>query len=243
MKLGLLGYGRMGRAVEEQALLRGHEVVWRAGRQHRSSLDAEQLRRADVVVEFSHPEAALEHVLMCLRAGVPVVSGTTGWVDQLPQAEQYCRQCGGALLWASNFSVGVNLFFALNRCLAQLLAAHPSYRPSIEETHHVHKADAPSGTARTLADDLVAQVEGLRRWTLACGQVPPPDTLPVVSIRRGEVPGTHVVRWDSAVDSIEIRHTAHSRAGFALGAVLAAEWLLGQQGVFRMSDVLNLKAP
>ncbi len=243
MKTGLLGYGKMGRAVEAQLLARGHEVVWRVGRSGRAGLTAEQLRQADVVVEFSRPEAAYENVLACLEAGVAVVSGTTGWAEQLPLVEAYCRAHGGAMLWASNFSLGVNLFFALNRYLARLMGAWLEYRPSVEETHHVHKLDAPSGTARTLAEELLAAAGRLERWALACGQPLPPEVLPVVSIRRGEVPGTHVVRWDAEADTLEIRHTAHNRSGFALGAVLAAEWLLGRQGVFRMSDVLNLEGP
>ncbi len=240
MKIGLLGYGKMGRAVEEQALLRGHEMVWRIGQSQRAGLSAEQLQKAEVVVEFSRPEAAYDNVMACLQAGVPVVSGTTGWSELLLEAERYCHQCEGAMLWASNFSIGVNLFFALNRHLTRLLDARPEYRPTIEETHHVHKLDAPSGTARTLAEDLLAVSTRLERWELACGKPVSPEVLPVVAIRRGEVPGTHVVCWDSQADSLEIRHTAHNRTGFALGAVLAAEWLLGRKGVFRMSDVLNL---
>ncbi|MDW8230780.1 MAG: 4-hydroxy-tetrahydrodipicolinate reductase [Saprospiraceae bacterium] len=240
MKIGLLGYGKMGHAVEAEAIARDHEIAWRIGWSNRAELTSDLLRQADVVVEFSRPDAALSNVLACLQAGVPVVSGTTGWADQLPQAEQYCREHGGALLWASNFSVGVNLFFALNRYLARLMDARDEYAPSLEETHHVHKLDAPSGTAQTLANDLVAAASRIKHWLPANGQPAPPDALPVTSIRRGEIPGTHIVRWDSPIDTLEIRHTAHSRAGFAAGAVLAAEWILGKKGVFRMSDVLNL---
>ncbi len=241
MRVGLLGYGKMGRAVEEQALLRGHEIAWRVGHANRSELTVGLLRQADVVIEFSHPDSAFENVLACLEAGIPVVSGTTGWDEQLPRAEEHCRRCGGALLWAANFSVGVNLFFALNRYLARLMEPHPEYRPSVEETHHRYKVDAPSGTAQTLARDLLSASSRLERWVLACGRPPEPEELPITSIRRGEVPGTHIVRWDSAVDSLTIHHTAHTRAGFAQGAVLAAEWLPGRRGVFRMSDVLNLE--
>lgn len=230
----------MGHAVEAQALERDHEIAWRIGWSNRAELTDALLRQADVVIEFSRPDAAFANVMACLRVGVPVVSGTTGWSEQLPQAEQYCRQHGGALLWASNFSVGVNLFFALNRYLARLMDTRDEYAPSIEETHHVHKLDAPSGTAQTLANELVANTARIKHWLPANGQPAPPDALPVTAIRRGEIPGTHIVRWDSAIDTLEIRHTAHSRAGFAAGAVLAAEWIIEKKGVFRMSDVLNL---
>lgn len=230
----------MGQAVEAQALQRDHEIAWRIGWSNRAELTPERLRQADVVVEFSRPDAALANVMACIEAGVPVVSGTTGWNEKLPQAEQYCREHGGALLWASNFSVGVNLFFALNRYLAQLMDARDEYTPSLEETHHVHKLDAPSGTARTLAEEVMAVSSRIKHWLLANGQPAPPDALPITAIRRGEIPGTHIMRWESAIDTLEIRHTAHSRAGFAAGAVLAAEWIIGKKGVFRMSDVLNL---
>ncbi|MCS6929597.1 MAG: 4-hydroxy-tetrahydrodipicolinate reductase [Saprospiraceae bacterium] len=240
MRIGLLGYGKMGRAVEERALLRNHEIVWRIGWSNRAELTPERLQEADVVIEFSRPEAAFDNVIACLSAGVAVVSGTTGWTDQLPQAEQFCRERGGALLWSSNFSIGVNLFFVLSQYLACLMANRDEYSPSIEETHHVHKIDAPSGTAQTLAEGIVRNVPRIQRWQLAIGQPMPPDTLSVTAIRRGEISGIHVVRWDSSIDTIEIRHIAHSRAGFAVGALLAAEWLIGKKGVFNMRDVLNL---
>ncbi len=233
----------MGQAVEAKAQERDHEIVWRIGWSNRAELTEERLRQADVVVEFSRPSAAFDNIMDCLRAGVPVVSGTTGWTEQLPRAEQYCREHGGALLWASNFSIGVNLFFALNRYLAQLMDHRDEYSPSVEETHHVHKLDAPSGTAQTLADDLIANTSRIQHWLMTHGQPAPPNALPITSIRRGEIPGTHIVRWDSALDTLEIRHTAHSRTGFAAGAVLAAEWLIGKKGVFRISDLLNLNCP
>lgn len=237
MKLGLFGYGKMGKAIEQIAENQGIEIVWRIRREDNPSPTL--LRQADVIIEFTRPEAALENVMLCLQAGVPVVSGTTGWLDRLPEAQQYCLENKGAMLWASNFSVGVNLFFALNRRLAQLMATRPEYNASMVETHHIHKLDAPSGTALTLANELLANVERYDGWSL----LPASDTqgkIPITAIREGEVPGTHLVRWQSPVDEISIEHKAHSRAGFAVGAVLAAQWLVDKQGVFGMGDVLGV---
>jgi dihydrodipicolinate reductase len=235
MKIGLFGYGKMGRAIEALAQQQGAEVVWRANRENAGSLSDADLRMADAVIEFSSPEAAFENVMRCLRAGVPVVSGTTGWLEQMPAAEQYCRENNGALLWASNFSVGVNLFFALNRKLAELMAKWPEYGASVTETHHIHKKDAPSGTAITLANDLLASSGRYGEWALGSA---PPGSLPIKAVRENEVPGTHLVRWQSAVDEISIEHRAHNRDGFALGALLAARWIVGKKGVFGMGDVL-----
>ncbi len=240
MKIGLFGYGKMGRAIETIALERRHEIAWRITRENRAAVAPEWLRQADVAIEFSRPEAAFGNVMACLEAGVPVVSGTTGWLEQLADAEAWCDRHPGALLWASNFSVGVNLFFALNRYLAQLMDSRPEYRPDLTEIHHIHKLDAPSGTALTLAQDILALSQRLHNWRLS--PTPPgPADLPISSIREGEVPGTHQIRWAGAVDEITIEHRAHSRTGFAAGAVLAAEWLSGKTGVYRMEDVLGLK--
>ncbi|MFN0016289.1 MAG: 4-hydroxy-tetrahydrodipicolinate reductase [Saprospiraceae bacterium] len=239
MQIGLFGYGKMGRAIETIALERGHGIAWRITRENRPAITPEFLQQADLVIEFSRPDAAYENVMECLRAGLPVVCGTTGWLEQLTEAESWCVQNNGTLLWASNFSVGVNLFFALNRRLAQLMGGRPEYRPGIIETHHVHKLDAPSGTARTLAQDILAQAKNLHNWCLS--PTPPgPSDLPITAIREGEVPGTHTVRWSSPVDEIVIEHRAHSRTGFASGAVMTAEWLSGKTGVYRMEDVLGI---
>ncbi|MEQ1747698.1 MAG: 4-hydroxy-tetrahydrodipicolinate reductase [Saprospiraceae bacterium] len=239
MQIGLFGYGKMGRAIEMVAMEKGYQIVWRITRENRSTVTSELLQQADVIIEFSRPGAAYENVMDCLHAGVPVVCGTTGWLEQLDYAEAWCLQHKGALLWASNFSVGVNLFFALNRRLAQIMGDRPEYRPDITEIHHVHKLDAPSGTARTLAQEILAQAKGLNNWCLS--PTPPgPADLPITAIREGEVPGTHTVRWSSLVDEITIEHQAHSRLGFAAGAVLAAEWLAGKTGVYRMADVLGI---
>jgi 4-hydroxy-tetrahydrodipicolinate reductase len=245
VKIGLLGYGKMGRAIDSIAAEHGAEIAWRIGQSNRADLTPALLRQADVVIEFSRPEAALGNVLFCLGNGAPVVSGTTGWLEHLPQAEKLCRDTGGAMLWASNFSVGVNLFFALNRYLARLMDARPEYAPSATEIHHVHKLDAPSGTALTLVNELIAQVERISGYELNLPAAPrssllAPHSLPLTSVREGEVPGTHVVRWASEVDEISMEHRAHSRTGFASGALLAAKWLVGKRGVFSMRDVLGI---
>jgi 4-hydroxy-tetrahydrodipicolinate reductase len=237
MKLGLFGYGKMGKAIEQIAENQGIEIVWRIRRDDTPT--PALLRQADVIIEFTRPEAAFENVMLCLQAGIPVVSGTTGWLERLPEAQQYCLENKGALLWASNFSVGVNLFFALNRRLAQLMADRPEYAASLVETHHIHKLDAPSGTALTLANELIENADRYSDWSLVTASNSE-HTLPITAIREGEVPGTHQVRWQSPVDEISIEHKAHSRAGFAAGAVLAAQWLVDKQGVFGMGDVLGI---
>ncbi len=237
MKLGIFGYGKMGKAIEQIAENQGIEIVWRIRRDDSPTLAL--LRQADVAIEFTRPEAAFDNVMLCLRAGLPVVSGTTGWLDRLPEAQKFCLENQGALLWASNFSVGVNLFFALNRRLAQLMAARPEYAASLTETHHIHKLDAPSGTAITLANELIQNSGRYTGWSLQ-PEAPAPGEIPITAIREGEVPGTHLLRWQSAVDEISIEHRAHSRAGFAAGAVLAAQWLADKQGVFGMGDVLGI---
>jgi 4-hydroxy-tetrahydrodipicolinate reductase len=237
MKIGILGYGKMGKAIEQIAINQSLAIAWRMRRD--DVLSPDQLREADVVIEFSRPEAAYENVMLCLRAGLPVVSGTTGWLDRLPETQQFCLENGGAMLWASNFSVGVNLFFALNRRLSELMAKRPEYAATLTETHHIHKLDAPSGTALTLVKDLISNTHRYTDWSLPTSS-PRPDQVPITAVREGEVPGTHLVRWQSTVDEISIEHKAHSRAGFAVGAVLAAQWLVDKKGVFEMGDVLGI---
>ena len=237
MKLGLFGYGKMGKAIEQIAEKQGMEIVWRIRRDDTPT--PALLREADVIIDFTRPEVAFDNVILCLQAGVPVVSGTTGWLERLPEARQFCLKHGGALLWASNFSVGVNLFFALNQRLAQLMDTRPEYAAALTETHHIHKLDAPSGTALTLVNELIENVDRYAGWSLDPA-APAADEVPITAIREGEVPGTHLVRWQSAVDEISIEHKAHSRAGFAAGAVLAAQWLAGRKGVFGMGDVLGI---
>lgn len=238
MKLALLGYGRMGRAIEALAVDAGDEVVLRIDRDNYWELTAEVLRRADVAIEFSSPEAAYDHVRFCLDHGMPIVSGTTGWIDRLPEIEALCGEKGGAFFYASNFSVGVNLFFAASRYLARLMNAWPAFDVGISEWHHHFKQDAPSGTALTLVEDILSEIERKEKWVP--GPTTNPHELGVVSGRLGHIPGTHTVRYESEVDTIILQHSARSREGFARGALQAAHWLIGRQGVYGMGDMLGL---
>ena len=235
MNLALIGYGKMGHIIEQVARRRGHEIVCIIDRDNTSDFLSSAFSQADVAIEFSTPATAEANIRASWQAGVPVVCGTTGWNvqtlrDELCDEAECCQASRRALLWSSNFSVGVNIFFALNKRLAGLLADYPDYLPSITETHHIHKLDAPSGTAKTLAEDIERfklQVSGTKLQ------------VPIESIREGEVPGIHTVTWDSPVDTISITHSAKSREGFALGAVLAAEWLKGKTGWHTMDEVLD----
>ncbi|MDD4820097.1 MAG: dihydrodipicolinate reductase C-terminal domain-containing protein [Flavobacteriales bacterium] len=214
MRIALLGYGKMGRLIEKIALERSHSIVARID--SHSTFD---LNGADVAIDFSAPSCAFYHIENTVKAGIPIVCGTTGWNDKWDEAVKLIEQNEGAMIYSSNFSLGVNVFFRLNEFLAKMLKPYPQYTPSITETHHIHKKDAPSGTAITLSEGIGKNIE-------------------IKSIREGEVPGTHSVSYDSEIDSIEICHTAHSRDGFALGAVLAAEWVIGKKGIFSMQDVI-----
>lgn len=237
MKIALLGYGKMGKAIESQALAAGDEAVLSVRSENATALSAEALKAADVAIEFSRPESAFQNVRLCLEAGVPVVCGTTGWQEQMEEARQLCTRLGGALFYASNFSIGVNIFFALNRHLGHLMAQQPQYEVDLEEIHHTQKRDAPSGTAITLAQSLLEQLPGKEKWT---DQEPvSPGELVIRSRREGLVPGIHEVRFHSDIDSIIIRHEAHSREGFARGALQAAHWVIGRQGYFEMKDMLG----
>ena len=222
----------MGQAIEKIAIERGHEIVIRK--------DVEpievDLNIADVAIDFSHPTAAYDNIKNCIDNRVPVVSGTTGWLDKYKEIVTYCEKKEGSFIYASNFSIGVNLFFNLNSQLAQLMKNIGEYEVSMEETHHIHKLDAPSGTAITLAEDIFVH-SGKNKWSI---ESPGEDDIFINVKREGEVPGTHQVSYTSSIDSIEIKHTAFNRTGFALGAVVAAEWLKDKKGVFQMKDVLNL---
>lgn len=240
MRIALLGYGKMGKMIERIALERGHEIVLVVDEANRSEVTPEQLRRAEVAIEFSAPAVAVDNYKWCFEQGVPVVSGTTGWLDCWDEVVKHCRQRKGAFFYASNFSIGVNLFFRLNKYLATLMNGFGYYKVSVEETHHVHKLDAPSGTAITIAEGILEQHEGYESWQLDRGKEVADGVLPIVAKRIGEVPGIHTVSYKSDVDEIEIRHSAFSREGFALGAVLAAEFLKGKKGVFGMEDMLQL---
>lgn len=238
MKIALLGYGKMGHTIEKIAMERGHTISHAINIENQHQLDAVTSSTTDVAIEFSEPGSAYRNITHCLHHGVPVVCGTTGWLDKLPQVEALCQQERGAFFYASNFSIGVNVFFKLNEFLAQMMDHFPDYDTEMEEIHHIHKKDAPSGTAITLAEGILKHLERKKSWEL--DDKPTAETLPIHSKREGEVPGTHTVVYRSEVDDIEIRHTAHSRQGFALGAVKVAEWLPGKKGVLNMNDFLKL---
>lgn len=239
MNIALIGYGKMGHAIERIATERGHNVVLRISSSNRDEMNTENLQKANVVIEFTHPGAAKENVLQCLDAGIPVVCGTTGWNQDIAKAEMKAAEKGTAFLQASNFSIGVNIFFEVNKLLASLMEDHPEYSVSIEETHHTQKKDAPSGTAITLAEQVLDNIKNLQHWTK--GHTNETNTIPVIAHRVENVPGTHTVKYSSGIDDIEIIHTAHNRDGFALGAVLAAEFVAGKQGTFHMKDVLGIR--
>jgi len=232
MRIGLFGYGKMGKMIEQIALERGHSIAAKI------DLDTREVAYGsmEVAIDFSTPEAAFDNIAGCFEHGVPVISGTTGWLDRYPQAVALCGQHKGAFIHATNFSLGVNIFFELNAHLAKMMSQLEAYKVSMEETHHVQKLDAPSGTAITLAQGIIAN-SPYRDWQLDRAEA---GNIPIKSIRQGQVPGTHGIVYESAVDSIEIKHTAHNREGFALGAVVAAEWILGKTGTFSMKDVLQL---
>lgn len=230
----------MGRMIERIALGRGHEITCRIDAGNQEDFDSEAFRTSDVAIEFTTPSTAERNVRRCFAAGVPVVCGSTGWNAALPAMKAECEAGGGTLLWSSNFSVGVNIFMAINRRLAAIMNGFPQYRPHIVETHHIHKLDHPSGTAVTLAEEIVEETDRISGWAEPEEGIPTAqDTLEVDHIRSGEVPGIHTIVWDSDVDSISITHSAKSREGFAMGAVLAAEWLAGRQGFHTISEVFN----
>ena len=241
MRIALLGYGKMGKMIERIAVSRGHQVVLVVDLDNRADCSVEQLRQADVAIEFTTPAVAVDNYTWCMDAGVPVVSGTTGWLDRWEEVVGYCREKGGGFFYASNFSIGVNIFFRLNKYLAKMMDNFRDYKIFIEETHHIHKLDAPSGTAITLAEGIIKNHSAYRSWKLYQGEELGEDVLPVAAKRIGEVPGIHGVTYKSAVDEIEIRHSAFSREGFAQGAVFAAEFLFGKKGVYGMDDLLSDK--
>lgn len=232
MKIALVGYGKMGKIIDEISQNRRHEVVARL----KETPNRESLKDADVVIEFSNPEAAFENIKVCLENKIPVICGTTGWLDKKPEIERIAVEQNSAFLYGSNFSLGVNLFFAINEKLAKLMNNVDEYQCQLEEIHHIHKKDAPSGTAISIAEGIIENSK-YEAWKL--GETKGKE-LGIFAIREDEVPGTHSVFYRSEVDEIEIKHTAFNRNGFALGAVIAAEWIVGKQGVFSMKDVLGL---
>jgi len=232
MKIGLLGYGKMGKTIEKIALDRQHDIVLKVD----TDTETYTLDDVDVAIDFSTPDAAVDNILKCFSHNVPVISGTTGWLQHYDEVVAMCKQREGTFLYASNFSLGVNIFFELNKTLSKLMANLPEYTISMEEIHHTQKLDAPSGTAISLAEDIIKN-SMYGTWTLDAATS---NALHIDAKRIENVPGTHEVLYTSNVDSISIKHTAHSREGFALGAVIAAEWIAGKKGVFSMKDVLNI---
>lgn len=236
MKIALIGYGKMGHIIERIARERGHDITAIIDVDNQSDFDSEGFRNADIAIEFTTPKTAMANCLRALRAGMGVVCGSTGWTDTLQSVEQEARNLGGSFLWSSNFSIGVNIFMALNRTLAKMMSKFPQYTPSLVETHHVHKLDHPSGTAVTLAEDVVKANDHVGSWA---EEAPVREGTMIVShIRRGEVPGIHEIIWDSPIDTIGICHSAKTREGFALGAVMAAEWLNAHPGVHTMQEMM-----
>ena len=243
MKIALLGYGKMGKAIEATAVERGHTIGVTIDDEDDWMEKLEELRDCDIAVEFSTPDTAVDNIMKCFNLDMPVVVGSTGWYDQLESVVHDCQQRRQTLFVASNFSIGMNIMFELNRRLADLMDHRPEYDVSISETHHIHKLDAPSGTAVTLANDILDRIDRKEEWQLVKPTHPADsdEVLPITSIREGEVPGIHEVVYDSPVDTLTLRHSAKSRKGLALGAVLAAEFLEGKRGYYTMQDMLKVE--
>ncbi|MDR3118653.1 MAG: 4-hydroxy-tetrahydrodipicolinate reductase [Mediterranea sp.] len=236
MKIALIGYGKMGKEIERLALSRGHEIVSIIDIHNQEDIDSEAFRSADVAIEFTNPKAAYDNYIKTFRAGVKLVSGSTGWMEAHgDEIREMCTKEGKTLFWASNFSLGVAIFSALNSYLAKIMNAFPEYDVAMSETHHIHKMDAPSGTAITLAEGVLENIDRKERWVK--GETRDAKALPVASIREGEVVGLHTIRYESSADTIAITHDAKNRNGFVLGAVLAAEFIADKQGFFGMSDL------
>lgn len=238
MNIALIGYGKMGKVIEQIALDRGHAVNLKIDLNNINDFTRENLAKSDVAIEFTGPHSAYENVMRCLEAGIPVVCGSTGWLDQYEKVVDYCNKKDVALLYASNFSIGVNIFFEVNRHLAKIMNGQKDYEVTMTEIHHTAKKDAPSGTAITLAEQIIANLDRKSSWVNHNEATP--SELSIMSIREDPAPGTHRIVYSSAVDDIEITHTAHNRNGFALGAVLAAEFLHNKKGIFSMKDVLAI---
>ncbi|MDA8731628.1 4-hydroxy-tetrahydrodipicolinate reductase [Flavobacteriaceae bacterium] len=235
MKIVLFGYGKMGKEVEKIALERGHELILRI-----ENNEEYDISEADVAIDFSVPSAAFNNITSCFKKNIPVISGTTGWLEDYEKAVTICKKNNGSFIYASNFSIGVNLFFELNDKLSRIMNSNYNYSPSIEEIHHTKKLDAPSGTAITIAEQTIKN-SSIKEWCLQTNRAKvDKESIPISSKRIKDVPGTHIVAYESRIDSIEIKHTAHNREGFAHGAIIAAEWLINKSGVYTMKDVLNL---
>ncbi|GAA3963734.1 4-hydroxy-tetrahydrodipicolinate reductase [Mucilaginibacter dorajii] len=249
MKIALLGYGKMGKIIEKIALSRKHEIVLTIDNENLHELTAENLQKADAVIEFTMPASVISNIEHCFNAGVPIVVGTTGWYDRLDEIKQKCAASDGSLLYATNFSVGVNIFFHINRLLAKVMNNYPYYDVQVEEIHHMQKLDAPSGTAITIAEGIIDNLSSKTDWVNVLTTDDSDDDknvkseeLLIESMRIDSVPGTHTVIYDSEVDTIEFKHTAHNRNGFALGAVLAAEWIHGKKGFYTVDAMFDFKS-
>ena len=239
MNVALVGYGKMGRTIEKVLIERGHSVVSVIDLENQDDFESEAFKNADVAIEFTTPSTAYNNYLKCFAANIPVVAGTTGWLSHLDEIKALCEQEGKTFFYAPNYSLGVNIFFAVNDCLARLMNNFPDYDISISETHHIHKLDEPSGTAIAIANDVIKQVDRKKQWSLE--KTDNPDDLYIESIREGEIPGIHDVVYESGVDYIQIRHNSKSRAGLALGAVLAAEFTVGKKGFLGMDNLLGIR--
>ncbi len=238
MKITLIGYGKMGKAIHEQAKLRGHTAPLIIDLHNKQELTADNLKNTNVVIEFTTPETAYENVIFCLEHGIPVICGSTGWLHKLDEAKAAAVSQDTGLIVASNFSVGVNLFFELNKKLAELMRHYPEYHPALLEVHHTQKIDSPSGTAISLAEQILERLPGKETWVNHSAEKK--EELAIISERKDPAPGTHHVKYTSSIDDIEIIHTAHNRTGFALGAVLAAEFIIGKRGFYTMKNVLGI---
>lgn len=244
MKIVLLGYGKMGQIIERFAMKRGHEVVLIIDERNRNSITPEDLEDADMAIDFSTPHAALENISLCFESNLPLVVGTTGWYEHLDEVKETCLEADQSFLYGSNFSIGVNIFFHINKMLAKAINPYKQYDVQVEEIHHIHKLDAPSGTAITIAEGILENNDEKKTWVNSVegsGEevIPKANELLIESLRIEEVPGTHTVLYSSEVDQIELKHTAHSREGFALGAVIAAEWLLGKKGFYQVTEMFD----
>ncbi len=238
MKIALIGYGKMGKEIEKIALDRGHEIVLKIDVNNPEDLNVENLKKADVAIEFTIPASAISNYKLCFEAGTPVVSGTTGWLEKTQEVHQLCKAANGTFFHTTNFSLGVNIFFAVNKKLAELMANRSEYKVEMKEIHHTQKLDAPSGTAITLAEGIIQNIPSKTSWVNHITEAV--EELGIVSEREGQIPGTHIINYDSEVDYIEITHCAKSRKGFAFGAVLAAEYSAGKKGILTMNDLLNI---
>ncbi len=238
MKIALIGYGKMGKAIEEIALAKGHEIVLKIDVQNSHEFTQENIQKADVAIEFTGPHSAFENVMKCIQFGIPVVSGSTGWLEKWEEVQAACQAKNGCIIYSSNYSIGVNLFFEVNKQLAKLMEPYSDYDVSMVELHHTEKKDAPSGTAISLAEQILSNIGRKKQWVN--GPSLSPNDLVITSERIDPAPGTHTVTYSSSIDTIEITHTAHTRKGFASGAVLAAAFAKQKSGIFTMKDVLGL---